>query len=114
VLTVDCWEWGLLLKMAFILCETPSEKANFSFTSGDQLELASELGMGTYVLFSCQHCNLIWLRLVQAQYKLSVSMRSYVCCVGPAVFRRPCFLVYSISFGSYLLSTCSSAGSPEP
>lgn len=64
---------GLPLGVVSIPSETPLEETAFSFGSGHQLEIASELEMGVCVYFRSQFWGPIWCRPAQALYMLSVS-----------------------------------------
>jgi hypothetical protein len=51
VLTISCRACSLALRMAWFASEVPLKNTKFSLASGYQLEITSELGMGTCVYF---------------------------------------------------------------
>ena len=67
---------------------TPLEEIKFLFENTHQLEIASGLGLGTWVYSFSQHRNPICCRPLKTQCMVSVNSL----CIGSDVFRRPCFL----------------------
>ena len=86
--------WDQALRVVCVPSETLLEKTVlfffFSFASSYQLDMASELEMRARVHFF-QHWDHIWCRPTEALCMLPQSLWALVC-IGPAVFRKPCFL----------------------
>lgn len=82
VLAIYCWTWGLPVHVVCLPNETLLQKAKYSFVSGYQLEIASDLGMGYVFLSSFSPETPIWLRPVSLWLHMCISLLS----------RRSCFL----------------------
>ena len=68
--------------------ETPLEKTTFSFASGYQLEMASELGMWGLV---CTSPLIAWISFVADLCRSCAFLHSLCVFMHASVFGRPCF-----------------------
>lgn len=100
------WDWPL--SVVCVACETPLEKASFSFGSNYQSKIASDQGMRTRIHSPSLSWDPTWPRPVQALSMLLQSLWIHMC-VGSTVSWRPYFLCAFHSTGSYNLSPPSSA-----